>query len=165
MTSRSSSSAGKGPRKYVDLKLIADSIAAQTVGATKIRTTQGFDIGGHGFAMYSDRYDRAKKKTGRDSGVVDLTVTGAMLASVTELDRTSSSDGDSIDVTVGPSPSTRRGTSLSNAQLGYIHQHGRGVPVRKWLGLTDKDRKALAEHLRSLSGAISLRLSSQIVAR
>ena len=67
---------------------ILQRAAAHAVSIIKLRTSRGVDVHGAAFAAYSARWAKLRAGSGRQTQPVNLTLTGAMLASMTVLEIT-----------------------------------------------------------------------------
>ena len=177
----------KGPEKPLKLPKFnsADAlslIALEVIGRTKRRTAKGISTTGAPFADYSTNYSAALFRGG-ESLREDLWVTGGMVSSIVVKERHVSEKLSFI--VIGPGSirpqnyyfKGKRGqggsrvwsgakggqlfSSLSYAQIGYIHQFGDTLhPPRPWLGLTPKEVKHVSHKLKR-KGMIGLTTSAQ----
>lgn len=111
-----------------DLRL---AIAQAVIDAIVERTEKGKDISGNEFAKYSKDYKASTTfKLLKDSTKPNMTLTGAMLAS--------------IDV-LGDGPNTIRIGYRDNEETlkAFNHNTGDTVPARKFFGMTQKQVKEL----------------------
>jgi hypothetical protein len=130
---------------------ILDFLVAQAVGMVQRRTAKGIDANGNAFPAYSPSYAAALVEGGENTKV-DLTVTGAYLASISERSREVDMERGVARATIGP------GTGTSEQRVmaaGRARKTGKRSPPhnvlarfleRKFhhLGLTPDERKRLA---------------------
>ena len=98
-----------------------DWLAAQAIGLIQRRTARGQSLNGGAFAQYSASYQKQLAKGG-ESTLVDLTVTGGLLADIKELRRTVSATQATVTIGLGTGTSeNRRAKSVSNGKLARAH--------------------------------------------
>jgi len=140
---------GADPALYVARRVAAGLItaddmryAAEREKARIIsRTGRGIDVKGQAFAAYSDRYKKRKEKSGRNSGIVDLTWSGRMLKALVTRNVTAKS----FIIGIYGEEGTR----------ATAHNQGGGhMPVRKFFPTRqDQDIAAINEDLRTRRNA------------
>lgn len=105
---------------------VFDEIGMYLVTSIKERTLSGRDINDELFTPYSERYKFFRQKKGLPTNIVDLFLTGSMLASLTH---TASDDSASIFFMPGQDKS-----GMSNpAKAFFLHQD------REFFGMTNDD--------------------------
>src|SRR5574337_2157638 len=87
----------------LDMSAMLDFAVATAVGIVQRRTSQGIAVDGSAFAPYSPSYEKTLALMG-ESPDVDLTVTGAYIASIGERSRTITADRASA--VIGPDTGT-----------------------------------------------------------
>lgn len=142
----------------VDVDAIAKAVAARVPGLVARRVDAGLDIFDRPFAPYRGSYMHALTKGG-ESTVVDLRLTGGMLASVKV--REVRRDGDDVVIVIAPDAGTSPAVSLADGKakrtgrrgpphnvVGYWIHHGTPtMPARPWLGLSPSDMSKLVAAL------------------
>ena len=114
-----------------DMRYVAERQKARIIA----RTGKGVDAKGQSFAVYSDKYKKRKEKSGRNSGIVDLTWSGRMLKALV----TRSVTPKSFTIGIYGEEGTR----------GSAHNTGAGhMPLRKFFDMTAADFTAAKEDLR-----------------
>jgi len=98
------------------------------------RTGQGIDLNGLPFKAYSDKYKAKKEKSGRDSGIVDLTWSGRMLKALKVSNVSDSAHQASFTLGVYGEEGVR--AAAHDAGLGKM-------PERKFVGANTEDRAAI----------------------
>jgi phage gpG-like protein len=101
------------------------------------RTGQGFDLNGAPFKAYTDKYRARKEKSGRDSGIVDLTWSGRMLKS---LKVSNVSPGKRASFTLGV-------YGEEGVRAGAIDGGLGKMPQRKFVGANSDDRAAIGRDI------------------
>ena len=140
------------PRERFDASKIAAFIASLAIGHIRTRTGEGLDVEDAPFAVYSTEYAETRAELGRNTGFVDLLMSGGMLNSVRVVDSSGGADSASVTIGVGtgtsprvrpPSKTRRRGGSRTGSRgpahnlLARWHNEGTGRnPKRKWFGVS-----------------------------
>jgi phage gpG-like protein len=100
------------------------------------RTGQGLDLNGNAFHAYTDKYKARKEKSGRDSGIVDLTWSGRMLKALKVSNVSDSAHQASFTLGIYGEEGVR----------GAVHDAGLGkMPQRKFVGANNEDRSAISK--------------------
>lgn len=144
---------------FTDKAKALSLVSSMAIGAIKRRTGKGIDIDGDPFRPYSSAYRRALTEGGEDPSKVDLRLTGGMLNSVKELRRQITDRRATAwigpDTGTSPRVSLRDGHAKRTGKRGpahnlvgaWLHYGTHKMPARPWLGLSPKDRKAIAAQL------------------
>lgn len=148
----------------VDYKRAASLMSSLAIGHVKRRTAAGTDIHGRPFRPYSPGYRQKLIDAGQDPNV-NLMLTGGMVGSVQEKGRRVSRT--MAQVIIGPGTGTSPAVSLGRTArrtsrrgpphniVGGYHQRGAGsMPARKWLGLSPKGRKQIADALKKKGAGV-----------
>lgn len=99
------------------------------------RTGQGRDVNGNPFHAYTAAYAKRKAKSGRDSGIVDLTWSGLMLKAMRIL-------VNSMGFVIG--------IYGSEGIRAAAHNFGQGKqPQRAFMGASPEDRAAMARDIEA----------------
>jgi hypothetical protein len=95
----------RGPQIAIDVNAMLDFLVAAAIGMVQRRTAKGLDVNGNSFAPYSAEYSEQLRAMG-ESTSVDLTVTGAYLAGISERSRTVDAATGTARATIGPGTGT-----------------------------------------------------------
>lgn len=108
------------------------------------RTGQGLDVDGIPFKTYSNKYAERKSKTGRDSGIVDLTWSGRMLKAL-KVNQVSATNPGGFFVL---------GIYGAEGVRAAVHDGGLGkAPRRKFMGVTQQEKFLIARDIASRAKA------------
>lgn len=137
-----------------DLNAILNLLVPLAVGMIQRRTAKGLDVDGRPFQPYAPSYAEQLREMG-ESTKVDLTVTGAYLADISERSRYVNEATATARATIGPGTGTSAQVAPPSKGKKRAVKTGRRSPPhnvlaryisRKYphLGLTPDERKRLA---------------------
>jgi hypothetical protein len=144
----------RGPQAQIDVAAMLDFLVAAAIGMVQRRTAKGIDLDGRPFPGYSEAYAEKLRAMG-ESTKVDLTVTGAYLAGISERSRVIDANGNAR-ATIGPGTGTSESVAPPAKGRARAVRTGKRSPShavlarylsRKFphLGLTADERARLAK--------------------